>query len=207
MPELPDITVYVEALSARVTGDVLVAAQVPNLFMLRTVDPPLSALVGRRVEGVTRLGKRVVVRFEGAHVLVIHLMVAGRLWWADAGGKPFKRQSLATLVFPRGTLYLTEAGTKRRASIHLGAGPDALRPHDRGGLEPLTCKRLDRVPPELVDDEAHRATSIRTAAASRAAAMGSGEASTAASTIAPSSTLWLKLPLDNGVANSKRSGN
>ncbi len=139
MPELPDITVYVEALAARVVGDPLTNAQVPNLFVMRTVEPPLSALIGRRVQGVERLGKRVVVRFEGAHVLVIHLMVAGRLWWADAGGKPFKRQSLATFAFPRGTLYLTEAGSKRRASIHLGAGPDALLPHDRGGLEPLTC--------------------------------------------------------------------
>ncbi len=137
MPELPDVTVYVEALAARVTGDPLVAARVTNPFVLRTVTPPLDTLVGRRVERVSRLGKRVVLHLEAGHVLVIHLMVAGRLWWADAGGRPFKRQALATLEFPRGTLHLTEAGTKRRASIHLGAGPDALAPHDRGGLEVL----------------------------------------------------------------------
>ncbi len=137
MPELPDITVYVEALGARVVGDALLAARVGNPFVLRTVEPPLGALTGRRVEAVERLGKRIVLRFEGAHVLVMHLMIAGRLWWADAGGKPFKRQSLAVLEFPRGQLHLTEAGTKRRASLHVGAGPDALAPHDRGGLEPL----------------------------------------------------------------------
>ncbi|MBI3790671.1 MAG: formamidopyrimidine-DNA glycosylase [Gemmatimonadetes bacterium] len=138
MPELPDVTVYVELLAARTVGDALLAARVTNPFVLRTVDPPLAALVRRRVEAVSRLGKRIVIRFEGAHVLVIHLMIAGRLWWADAGGKPFKRPALAVLEFPRGTLHLTEAGTKRRASLHVGAGPDALAPHDRGGLEPLT---------------------------------------------------------------------
>ena len=138
MPELPDITVYVEALTARVTGDALLNVRVANPFVLRTVEPPLAALIGRRVEAVERLGKRIVLRFEGAHVLVVHLMVAGRLWWADAGGKPFKRASLAVLDFPRGHLHLTEAGTKRRASLHVGAGPEALAPHDRGGLEPLT---------------------------------------------------------------------
>ena len=138
MPELPDITVYVEALRARLLGDALVSTRLANPFVLRTVEPPLAALHGRRVEGVERLGKRIVLRFEGAHVLVMHLMIAGRLWWADAGGKPFKRASLAVFEFPRGTLHLTEAGTKRRASLHVGAGPDALEPHDRGGLEPLT---------------------------------------------------------------------
>lgn len=153
MPELPDITVYVEALGARVQGDPLVASRVNNLFVLRTVDPPLAALHNRRVERVSRLGKRIVLHFDGAHVLVIHLMIAGRLWWADAGGKPFKRQALAVLEFPRGSLHLTEAGTKRRASMHVGAGSDALTPHDRGGLEPLTA--LERDFAERVRAERH----------------------------------------------------
>ena len=153
MPELPDITVYVEALGARVLGDPLVASRVNNPFVLRTVDPPLAALHNRRVERVSRLGKRIVLHFDGAHVLVIHLMIAGRLWWADAGGKPFKRQALAVLEFPRGSLHLTEAGTKRRASMHVGVGPDALAPHDRGGLEPLTA--LERDFAERVRAERH----------------------------------------------------
>ena len=153
MPELPDITVYVEALGARVLGDPLVASRVNNPFVLRTVDPPLAALHNRRVERVSRLGKRIVLHFDGAHVLVIHLMIAGRLWWADAGGKPFKRQALAVLEFPRGSLHLTEAGTKRRASMHVGAGADALAPHDRGGLEPLTA--LERDFAERVRAERH----------------------------------------------------
>ena len=143
MPELPDITVYVEALGARVQGDPLVASRVNNPFVLRTVDPPLAALHDRRVERVSRLGKRIVLHFDGAHVLVIHLMIAGRLWWADARGKRFKRQALAVLEFPRGSLHLTEAGTKRRASMHVGVGADALAPHDRGGLEPLTALERD----------------------------------------------------------------
>ncbi len=138
MPELPDITVYVEALRARVVGDPLLAARVASPFVLRTVEPPVAALVGRQVESVERLGKRIVLRFEGEHVLVMHLMIAGRLWWADAGGKPFKRQSLVVFEFARGCLHLTEAGSKRRASLHVGAGADALAAHDRGGLEPLT---------------------------------------------------------------------
>ena len=91
MPELPDITVYVEALARRVVGDALTSVRVTNPFVLRTVDPPLDALVGRRVESVERLGKRVVLRFEGDYWLVLHLMIAGRLWWADATGKPFKQ--------------------------------------------------------------------------------------------------------------------
>ena len=153
MPELPDITVYVEALGARVQGDPLVASRVYNPFVLRTVDPPLAALHDRRVERVSRLGKRIVLHFDGAHVLVIHLMIAGRLWWADAGGKRFKRQALAVLEFPRGSLHLTEAGTKRRASMHVGVGPDALAPHDRGGLEPLTA--LERDFAERVRAERH----------------------------------------------------
>ena len=153
MPELPDITVYVEALGARVQGDPLVASRVNNPFVLRTVDPPLAALHDRRVERVSRLGKRIVLHFDGAHVLVIHLMIAGRLWWADARGKRFKRQALAVLEFPRGSLHLTEAGTKRRASMHVGVGADALAPHDRGGLEPLTA--LERDFAERVRSERH----------------------------------------------------
>ncbi|MCU0647197.1 MAG: formamidopyrimidine-DNA glycosylase [Gemmatimonadaceae bacterium] len=139
MPELPDVETYCEALRARVVGDPLTGTRLTSPFVLRTVEPPLAALHGRTVERVWRLGKRIVLSFAGDHHLVIHLMIAGRLQWSDTDGKPFKRPALAHLTFPRGTLYLTEAGTKRRASLSVAAGPDALRPYDRGGLEPLAA--------------------------------------------------------------------
>jgi formamidopyrimidine-DNA glycosylase len=143
MPELPDVTVYVEAIARRVVGEPLVGYAIRSVFALRTVDPPLDALVGRAVRGVRRLGKRIVLDFDDELHLVVHLMIAGRFRWIPAGGRARvpARIALAELQFATGTLVLTEAGTKRRASIHLVRGADALAPFVRGGLEPLEASR------------------------------------------------------------------
>jgi formamidopyrimidine-DNA glycosylase len=135
MPELPDITVYVEALQRRLVGEPLVDVRVRSPFLVRSVEPPLSSAVGRRVRGVRRLGKRIVVELEGDLFLVLHLMIAGRLKWRDAGKKPASKADLAVFEFPAGALLLTEAGSKRRASLHVVAGEAGLRDFDRGGLE------------------------------------------------------------------------
>jgi formamidopyrimidine-DNA glycosylase len=137
MPELPDVAVYLERLEARVLGSALVRARVLNPFVLRSVDPPLSEIEGRRVAEFRRLGKRIVVGFEGGLFLVIHLMIAGRFRWLVPGAKPPGKIALAAFEFDNGVLVLTEAGSKRRASLHLVRGADALRTFDRGGLEPL----------------------------------------------------------------------
>ncbi|MEO8562195.1 MAG: DNA-formamidopyrimidine glycosylase family protein [bacterium] len=143
MPELPDVTVYVEALERRVAGQPLTGFAMLNVFALRTVEPPLDALVGRPVLQVRRLGKRIVLAFDEELFLVIHLMIAGRLRWIAAGARVRvpKRIALAELDFPSGALVLTEAGTKRRASIHVVRGADALAQFDRGGLEVLDVSR------------------------------------------------------------------
>jgi formamidopyrimidine-DNA glycosylase len=135
MPELPDITVYVEALEERVLGETLEKIEISSPFVLRSVDPPVREAEGKRVAGVRRMGKRIVLALEGELFVVIHLMIAGRLRWRERpiGG----RQVLASFKFPGGILLLTEAGTKRRASIFLARGEAALRAHDRGGLEVL----------------------------------------------------------------------
>jgi formamidopyrimidine-DNA glycosylase len=137
MPELPDITVYREALERRVAGRVLEGVSVASPFLLRTVDPPLTEAVGRRVFGLERIGKRLVFAMERDLFLVVHLMIAGRLKWLPAGGKGPGRITLARFDFPEGRLVLTEAGTKRRASLHVVRGREALRAFDRGGIEPL----------------------------------------------------------------------
>jgi formamidopyrimidine-DNA glycosylase len=143
LPELPDITVYVEALGARIVGEPLVAIRLGSPFLLRSVDPPLDELIGRVVRSVERLGKRIVVAVEGELFLVLHLMIAGRLHWTPRGGKLGRRASLATIEFGSGTLTLTEAGTKRRASLYLARGRDALAVHDRGGLELSSASLAD----------------------------------------------------------------
>ena len=135
MPELPDITVYIEALEARVLGRVLERVRLDDIFVLRTALPPIDSLAGRRVERLRRLGKRIAFGFTGDRWLVVHLMIAGRLQWADAGAKLGARNILATFLFDSGTLALTEAGTKRRASLHVLEGEPALAAHDRGGLD------------------------------------------------------------------------
>jgi formamidopyrimidine-DNA glycosylase len=137
MPELPDVVVYLEALEPRVVGQVLERVRVLSPFVLRSVEPPIEEASGRHVTGLRRMGKRLVVALEGDLFLVIHLMIAGRLRWRPPGAKPPGRMGLAALDFPNGTLILTEAGSKRRASIHLIRGAGALAAFERGGLEPL----------------------------------------------------------------------
>jgi formamidopyrimidine-DNA glycosylase len=137
VPELPDVTIYVEALEARILGHTLEKVRLANPFVLRTVDPAPADLAGKPVTSVRRLGKRIVLGFEGELFLVIHLMIAGRFKWLPRGAKVPGKIGLAAFDFDNGTLVLTEAGSKRRASIHIVRGHAALHEHDRGGLEPL----------------------------------------------------------------------
>ncbi|HEY6911519.1 MAG TPA: DNA-formamidopyrimidine glycosylase family protein [Myxococcales bacterium] len=134
MPELPDVTAYVEAISARVAGQPLSGVRVASPFVVRTFDPPLSAAAGKRVVTVKRLGKRIVFALEGGLFLVVHLMIAGRFRWEEAGAKIPGKVGLAAFDFPSGTLLLTEVATKKRASIHLARSLDEFQ---RGGIEPL----------------------------------------------------------------------
>src|SRR2546425_7021039 len=137
MPELPDITIYLEALQPRIVGQPLEHARIVSPSLLRTVDPPLSAAVGRRVVGLRRLGKRIVWEMEGQIFLVFHLMVAGRFKWRPEGTKSPAKVGLASFDFPTGTLLLTEASTKKRASLYVVAGEAGLAAHDPGGLDVL----------------------------------------------------------------------
>ena len=137
MPELPDVTVYIEAIEVRVRDATLSRVRLLHPFVLRSVDPPLADAHGRRVVGLRRVGKRIVIGLDGDLFLVIHLMIAGRLHWRPAGVKSAGKIGLAALDFSTGTLLLTEAGTKRRASIQLVRGEDALADLDPGGLEVL----------------------------------------------------------------------
>ena len=143
MPELPDITVYIEALESRVVGQTLDRVRIPKPFLLRSVDPPISAAQGKHVIGVRRMGKRIVLELEDDLFLVIHLMIAGRLRWVPAGGKVPGKIGLAAFDFPNGTLILTEAGSKRRASLWLVRGEDSLDQFARGGLEVLDASLAD----------------------------------------------------------------
>ncbi len=140
MPELPDVTIYVEKLRERVAGAALRRADIIGPFLLRTFEPPVEAAVGRRVESVGRAGKRIVLSMEGDVHLVFHLMIAGRFRWLAPLARPPAKISLAAFAFDAGTLALTEAGTKRRASLHIIAGADELRRLDHGGIEPLDCE-------------------------------------------------------------------
>ncbi|MDP9205161.1 MAG: formamidopyrimidine-DNA glycosylase [Gemmatimonadota bacterium] len=135
MPELPDITVYIEALASRIVGQPLERTRIAKPFLLRSVDPPISAADGRRVTGLKRMGKRIVLELEDDLFLVIHLMIAGRLRWLPAGGKVPGKIGLAAFDFPNGTLILTEAGSKRRASLWLVRREQGLEQFERGGLE------------------------------------------------------------------------
>ena len=137
MPELPDIVVYVEHLERRLAGAIFTGARIRSLNLLRTAVPPLEAAAGRRVMGVRRMGKRIVIGLEGDFALVLHLMIAGRLRWQPAGAKLPGRIGLAALDFSTGTLLVTEASTRQRASLHLVEGAEALRALDPGGLEVL----------------------------------------------------------------------
>ena len=135
MPELPDVTVYLEALERRILGARLEHVRLLTPFVLRSVDPPLSAAAGKAVVGFRRLGKRIVIALEDDLFLVIHLMIAGRLHWRPAGARPPGKIGLAAFDFSTGTLILTEAGTKRRASLEVVRGENALGQHDPGGLD------------------------------------------------------------------------
>jgi formamidopyrimidine-DNA glycosylase len=137
MPELPDITLYLAQLTPRILHQPLLGITIRSPFVLRSVDPPLSAVEGKRVIGLRRLGKRIVLALEGELFVVIHLMIAGRFRWRPPGTKLGGKLALAAFEFPSGSLHLTEAGTKRRASIHLVAGADRLGEFERGGVEVL----------------------------------------------------------------------
>ena len=137
MPELPDVALYLEHLATRVLHQTLERIVVRNPFVLRSFDPPISETAGKRVLGLRRMGKRIVFALEGDLFLVLHLMIAGRLKWYPLGRKAGGKLVLAVLEFPDGLLFFTEAGTKRRASIHLVSGEAALRQFERGGLEVL----------------------------------------------------------------------
>jgi formamidopyrimidine-DNA glycosylase len=139
MPELPDVVVYVERLDALVRGRPLQRLRLASPWVLRTVDPPTSAVEGRTVVGLRRIGKRIVIELHGDLFVVIHLMVAGRLRRRDPGAAIPRRRGLAAFDFPDDTILLTEEGTSKRASIHLVRGEGGLAEHDRGGVEPLTA--------------------------------------------------------------------
>ena len=137
MPELPDVTVYVEALQRTLRGHPLQRTRIAGINLLRTVEPPPESAHGRRVRGTRRIGKRVVLEFEDELFFVFHLMIAGRFHWREPDAKLPGRLGLAALDFPHGTLTLTEAGTKKRASLHVLQGEAALATVGRGGMEPL----------------------------------------------------------------------
>ena len=141
MPELPDVTVYLEALERRILGATLERVRLLTPFLLRSVEPPLTAVAGKRVTGLRRIGKRLVIAVEDDLFLVIHLMIAGRLHWKAAGAKPPGKIGLAAFDFSTGTLLLTEAGTKRRAALEAVRGEPALRALDPGGIEVMDATR------------------------------------------------------------------
>lgn len=137
MPELPDIAIYLEALASRVVGQRLAGIRIATPFVLRSVDPPVSAAAGRVVGGVERVGKRIVLALERELFVVLHLMIAGRLAWRPAGAAIPRGKGLAAFDFNGGSLLLTEAGKTRRASLHLAQGREQLMTHDAGGIDVL----------------------------------------------------------------------
>jgi formamidopyrimidine-DNA glycosylase len=139
MPELPDVTVYCEALERRLTGRRLESIKLASPFVLRSYDPPLDSTFGRTVVGIRRIGKRIVLDLGDALFIVIHLMIAGRLHWRAPGEKKKPQGVIASFEFDSGTLHFTEAGTRKRASITVVRGEDALKSLDPGGIEPLTA--------------------------------------------------------------------
>ncbi len=140
MPEYPDLEVYLDSLKPRIVGKPLQRVRLGSPFVLRTVEPPLVTFNGRTVEGLRRLGKRLIFELTGEYFIVIHLMIAGRLQWKDAvGAKLPGKAGLAAFDFENGTLIFTEVSTKKRASIHLAQGEPALKTYDRGGLEVMTA--------------------------------------------------------------------
>ena len=143
MPELPDVVVYIEALEARIPSQTLEGLRIASPFVLRSVDPPPSALVGKKVRSIRRLGKQIVLVFDEEHFLVIHLMIAGRFQWREPHARLAGKIGLAAFEFASGTLILTEAGSKKRASLHVVRGEQALAAFDRRALEVLECSLDD----------------------------------------------------------------
>lgn len=151
MPELPDITIYLEALERRVVGQPLIKVRIAKPFLLRTVEPPLSTIEGKKVLALHRLGKRIAFEFEDEHYLIIHLMIAGRFRWIDAGGKVPGKIGLAGFDFPNGTLVLTEAGTKRRAGMWMVKGSSEILHRARMSPMKLSGKLSDQEVAMLFD--------------------------------------------------------
>jgi len=141
MPELPDITVYIEALEQRIGGHLLERVQIAGPFLLRTASPPIDSLQGRKVTGLRRIGKRIAIGFDNDIWLVFHLMIAGRLHWSEKRKVPDGRRTLAALDFDSGTLTLTEAGARKRASLHVVEGEAALQKLDPGGIDVMAATR------------------------------------------------------------------
>jgi formamidopyrimidine-DNA glycosylase len=140
MPELPDVAAYLAALEPRIVGQPLTGIRIASPFLLRSVDPPLRAAFGKTIVGLRRVGKRIVIELPDQLFILIHLMIAGRLHWKDTPAARIPgKLGLAAFDFPTGTLLFTEAGTKKRAALHLVRGEDALAAHDAGGIDPLTA--------------------------------------------------------------------
>jgi formamidopyrimidine-DNA glycosylase len=137
LPELPDIELYRAALEPRIVGRPLAGVRIASPFVLRSVEPPVTALLGRVVRGTRRLGKRIVLELDGDYFVVLHLMISGRLRWKPAAAAIPRRTGLTAFDFPHGTLLLTEASPRQRASLHVVQGAAALAAHDPGGIEPL----------------------------------------------------------------------
>ena len=139
MPELPDITVYIEALDQRISGHTLTQAQIASPFLLRTIEPPVSACVDHTVSAIRHVGKRIAIGFDNDTWLVLHLMIAGRLHWSEKAKKPDGRRTLAAFLFDNGCLTLTEAGSQKRASLHMAQGEAGLAALDPGGMDVMTA--------------------------------------------------------------------
>jgi formamidopyrimidine-DNA glycosylase len=141
MPELPDITVYIEALDQRIVGHVLEMVQIAGPFLLRTASPPIDAVQGHKVTALQKVGKRIAIGFDNDLLLVFHLMIAGRLHWSEKRKVPDGRRTLAALDFDHGSLTLTEAGARKRASLHVIEGEAALQKMDPGGIDVMAASR------------------------------------------------------------------
>jgi formamidopyrimidine-DNA glycosylase len=139
MPELPDITVYIEALEQRILRHTLLQAQIASVFLVRTLEPPVNACIGHTVSSIRRVGKRIAIGFDNDVWLVLHLMIAGRLHWYEKARKPDGRRTLAAFVFDSGCLTLTEAGSQKRAALHMAAGEAGLAALDPGGMDVMTA--------------------------------------------------------------------
>ena len=166
MPELPDITVYIEALEQRISGHTLTQAQIASPFLLRTIEPPVAACVGHKVSSIRRVGKRIAIGFDNDVWLVLHLMIAGRLHWFEKAKKPDGRRTLAAFLFDNGCLTLTEAGSQKRASLHMAAGEAGLAALDPGGMDVMTASartiraRTDRREPHA-EARSHRSARVQ----------------------------------------------